>query len=67
MNYVDSSILRNCSSVGVLIAHPLLRQKKMTGDSMTAAKFSAAWKSPCRNISQSEKSIMVVEVLLMQQ
>uniref|UniRef100_A0A0E0REP1 3'(2'),5'-bisphosphate nucleotidase n=1 Tax=Oryza rufipogon TaxID=4529 RepID=A0A0E0REP1_ORYRU len=32
--------------VGVLIAQPLLRQKKITGASKTAAKLSAAWKSP---------------------
>lgn len=30
------------------MAHPLLRQRKMTGDSITAAKFKPAWKSPCK-------------------
>lgn len=40
------SLLLNCSVVGVLMAQPLLRQKKITGASITAAKLSAAWKSP---------------------
>lgn len=39
-------ILRNWSEIGVLIAHPLFRQINITGASMTAAKFKAAWKSP---------------------
>lgn len=39
-------VLRNCSDTGVLMAHPLLRQMKITGASVTAAKFKPAWKSP---------------------
>lgn len=41
-------ILRNCSDVGVLMAHPLLRHMNITGASITAAKFKPAWKSPCQ-------------------
>lgn len=41
-----NKVLRNCSSTGVLMAHPLLRQIKITGASITAAKFIPAWKSP---------------------
>nr|GMC60844.1 Uncharacterised protein [Ipomoea batatas]GMC63230.1 Uncharacterised protein [Ipomoea batatas]GMC64587.1 Uncharacterised protein [Ipomoea batatas]GMC66679.1 Uncharacterised protein [Ipomoea batatas]GMC68048.1 Uncharacterised protein [Ipomoea batatas] len=36
----------NWSLTGVLIAQPLFRQKKITGASITPAKFNAAWKSP---------------------
>lgn len=45
----NGQILRNWSDEGVLIAHPLFRQIKMTGASITAAKFRAAWKSPYGN------------------
>lgn len=46
-------LLLNWSEIGVLIAHPLLRHMNITGASITAAKFIAAWKSPCTQTSIS--------------
>lgn len=68
--YKVKFVLRNCSVVGVLIAQPLLRQKKMTGTSNTAAKFKAAWKSPyvkilpSKDIDYEENSVNSSELVL---
>lgn len=47
--------------MGVLIAHPLLRQKKMTGTSITAAKLRAAWKSPWKEDEGSGRTVVRLE------